>query len=265
VPIDPITAAKGTGVAIAAATDRERRKWLADQWKKIRRALHSGKLGIAIFGSGGVGKSTLGAFLDEKYDPLAPPREYRSSVDTETFYLKTNDAQSLFVAAGQTERRQVSWSSIFDQLSKSKTLVLINTVAFGFHHSEQEINDFSSFQQERREIEISLFRELTETLKYRKAQIKILTVVLKQDLWKDKSDQVQDFYEKGDYKTILTELQNHIGEKNFHHEFLYVSLRSQNLKDKSNKNIALTVSGYDDFERHESQQKLLNLLAGWTK
>jgi GTPase SAR1 family protein len=263
--MDPVTGGKAAGALISAATDRERRKWLADQWKRIRRRLHRGKLGIAIFGAGGVGKSTLGSFLDEKFDPLAPPKEYKSSVDTETLYLKTNDAQSLFVAAGQTKRRQVSWSEIFKDLSKSKKLLIINVVAFGYHNSLEEIVNFDDYQKEMRSIETGVFQELTEALQFRGQDIKLLTVVLKQDLWWDRSTEVQDFYENGEYKSFLEKLQNHVGVKNLPHEFIYTSLVDQNLRDSSKKIIVPTTSGYDAEERYKSQQELLNMLEGWTK
>jgi GTPase SAR1 family protein len=266
VPIDPITAAKGTGVAIAAATDRERRKWFADQWKKIRRRLHSGKLGIAIFGAGGVGKSTLGGMLDEKFDPSAPPREYKATVGTETFYLKTNDAQSVLVAAGQQERRVSSWQGIFENIQRTKKTVLIHVVAYGFHSSEGDISDFFAYQNKQRTEEVEILRDFANKLAILKLpNLKIITLVTKQDLWKSSEAQVKEFYEQSEYAKIISGIQSHFGSQNFSHEYIYSALVLQNLKDSRGNIKAETTSGYDDIEKMNSFKQFLELLEVWTK
>ncbi|WP_395141476.1 hypothetical protein [Armatimonas sp.] len=263
--MDPVAGAKIVGAGVAAATDRERRKWLVDQVKKLRRRLRQGTVGIAIFGAGGVGKTTLGTMLDESFDPLAAPRTYKSSVDTETYYFKSNDSQSLLVAPGQERRRATSWAPIFSDLYRSKKVVLINIVAYGYHASEETITDFEIYQQQSRVIEQELFQELAQSLKLLTAPIHLITLVVKQDLWWNNQEKVKAHYEQGEYADILTSLQNHVGQGRCPHEFIYASLVLQNLKDGTGKICVPTTSGYDDTLQHESYRRLLDILERWTK
>ena len=265
--MDPIsigTGAKAAGTLIATATDPHKRKLAANLWKTIRRRLRGGKVGIGIFGAGGVGKTTLGTFLDEKFDPLALAKPYKSSPDTETYYLKSNDAQSLFVAPGQDRRRQYRYTLI-DQLSRYKRVVLINVVAYGYHATEEPVSDYAQYLSVHRELEQSEWEELLASLKTFQVPLIVVTLVTKQDLWWDKQEEVKNHYESGIYTKTLTELQSIKGQQYFSHEFLYTALTIQNLKDSTDKPLALTVAGYDSIQQYEAQRRVGEVLERLTK
>jgi adenylate kinase family enzyme len=257
--LDPATGVK-TGLALYEAWQKT-----VELRLKLRRRLAQKRLALAIFGAGGVGKSTLGNFLDEKFDPLEPPKVYRASEDTEEKFLKTNPAQTIFVAPGQPERSGYV-NKLLSDLMQTKRLVVMNLVAYGYHATVEDISvDVAEYFQRNRALELDRWKELTERLTILPAPIKLITVVVKEDLWYPNNTDVRRYYEQGEYTTILQHLRSQRGEINCPHEFIYVSLTSHNLADKSGKVLANIVEGYDDVKRHHSQEQLMNVLERFTR
>ena len=88
---------------------------------------------IAVFGPGGVGKTTLGTMLSADFDPQAKPETYKESLEPENYWLKSNPARSVLVAPGQERRIGQCWPAIYTQLSRAKTAVVVHVVAYGHH------------------------------------------------------------------------------------------------------------------------------------
>jgi hypothetical protein len=257
--MDPVTGVKTT-LALYEVWQK-----LTEQRLKIGRRLTRKRLAIAIFGAGGVGKSTLGHFLDEKFDPLATPKPYHPSPDTEDYFLKSNPSQSIFVAPGQTERSGYMGKLLGD-LGKSKRLVVINIVSYGYHApSEEYTGNVEDHFTASRKIEINNWQELTGMLAVPPASMKLITVVVKEDLWHPNASAVKSYYEEGEYAQILQQLRSRRGEMHCPHEFVYVSLTSHNLTDISGRVLAEIVAGYDDVPRRNSQARLMDVLERFTK
>ena len=251
--LDPNTTAK---IGLAAWELRDR---LKTGTRKVRRRLNSGKFGIAIFGAGGTGKSTLGNLLDESFDPTIPPKAYKASIDTETYWLKSNDSQSLFVAPGQ-EGRQGYWYRVLDEVSQKRKVLLIHVVAAGYHATETKITDVEAYLQRCAQDEQRLFEDLLTSVRQFQMPLSMITVVAKQDLWYEHRDEVRAFYEDGKYAETVADLRGIKGAQNFQHEFVYTSLTVQNLKDKSGQIIAANTAGYDLALHTESLNYLFEVL-----
>jgi hypothetical protein len=258
-PIDPMTGAKIVGTGVAVATDAQKRKLLADALKAIRRQLHGKKVGIGVFGAGGVGKTTLGVFLDEKFDPKVSPKPYKSSPDTETYYLKSNDAQSLFVAPGQEDRIKY-WYGLLDQLSRYKRVIIINIVSYGHHAVERKIFDYSKHVSDSQHREQLLWVELLNALKTYQMPLSLVTVVTKQDLWWHEKETVKSHYESGEYAKSLGDLLALKGSQNLTHEYLYASLVVQNLRDTEGNILMPNASGYDGVELYNAKERMAEIL-----
>lgn len=106
------------------------RQKLARLWNRIR----LGKLGIAIVGAGGVGKSTLGHLLTEKPDADTLPPDYRESLILEKYELPGDLVCTLIVPPGQEHRREESsWTGVARALATDECAGLIHVVAWGHH------------------------------------------------------------------------------------------------------------------------------------
>jgi hypothetical protein len=251
--LDPNTTAK---IGLAAWELRDRLKTAT---QKMRRRLSDGKLGIAIFGAGGTGKSTLGHVLDENFDPTAPPKEYISSINIEQFWLKSNDAQSVFVAPGQRDRKG-HWHKLLNDIFQKKQLLIINIVAAGYHSTENKITDIDSYLLQCVQEEQALLQDLINSIQIIQKPLKMITVVAKQDLWCEDQSEIAGFYEKGNYARTISEIQAIKGTENFQHEFVYASLTIQSLRDKTDKKIILNTAGYDLIEHIKSLNQLIETI-----
>ncbi len=256
--LDPTTTAK---IGLAAWELRDRLKAAT---LKMRRRLNDGKLGIAIFGAGGTGKSTLGHLLDESFDPTAPPKEYIASVNTEKFWLKSNDAQSVFVAPGQ-ENRSEHWDKLLSQITINKRILIINLVAAGYHSTESEISDINTHLLKCVQDEQQLLENLIGVIRVAQHPIKMITVVSKQDLWLEHQSEIEKFYESGKYAETMRELQVIKGTQNFQHEYVYTALTIQSLRDKTDKIIIANTAGYDLIQHTKSLNYLLEVIERLSK
>lgn len=71
------------------------------------------------------------------------------------------------------------------------------------------------------------------------------TLVTKQDLWWPQRGAVRSHYEAGAYSQAIRELASAIGERNFQHEFIPVSLTISSLCSQAGTVLVPTAAGYD--------------------
>jgi adenylate kinase family enzyme len=246
--------------------------------QKLGRLLREGRINVIVFGSGGVGKTTLGNLLSGKLDPTIKSMDYIESETTESFPLKAKVFASIFVAAGQERRRNVTWTTLFQKLSAGEVAGVINVVAWGYHSAEG-LADFKEhklyrawkdahpaneltieefvkmYREAMREEEVQALEFIQPHLESARGRVWMLTVVAKQDLWWDKRREVQESYQRGPYEKIIGEIRQKRGEKNFYHEYVSASFKWENLT--TDKDILVpTVAGYDDILRRANLAKL---------
>lgn len=263
--VDPNTLAK---VGLAAWEQRNR---FQEAWLRLRRKLAENQLTIAVFGAGGVGKTTLGIMLSEDFSPQAKPEPYKESIATEDYWLKSNPIRSVIVAPGQEQRIGRYWPSIYERLRSAKTAVVIHVVAYGYHALNPSVtlvereNVVADYLAQSRQREMEILQGLVENLKVTTIPVKMLTLVTKQDLWWSESEQVKQHYESSVYAEQIAQIQAAKGEHHFIHEFAYASLHLHNLKTGDGKIIAQTTAGYDDELRVAGQQRAFEIIEGFAK
>lgn len=263
--VDPNTAIK-TGLALW-----EQRNRLQGALRRVHQWLKRGQMTIAVFGAGGVGKTTLGVVLSEDFDPQAKPEPYKESLDTENYSLKSNPIRSVIVAPGQEQRIARSWPGIYDQLRSAKVAVVIHVVCYGYHALNPSLTLADSegaveqYLAQRRERELEIFQDLAANLRTTTIPLKMLTLVTKQDLWWSEQEQVTQYYEAGEYSAQIAKRRETKGEQHFLHEFAYASQYLQNLKTGDGKIISQTTAGYDDPLVFAGQQRVFEIIEGFTK
>jgi hypothetical protein len=264
--------------AAAAKLAWENKATILETGKKIVALLSKGWVTIVVFGSGGVGKTTLGHLLSGNLDPENKNIDYIDSETTESFSLKAKVFGTILVGAGQDRRRTVSWTALFNRLSNGKVAGVINVVAWGCHstsglaeykehrvykkwkteHPADEISveEFVKiFREDMLNEEIEALRFLEPHLKGAKGKVWMITVVAKQDLWWDRRHAVADHYTTGEYDKIIRGIRHHLGRGNFVHEYVSASFKWENLT--TDKEILMpTVSGYDDTIQRANLSRL---------
>ncbi|MFM9960885.1 MAG: hypothetical protein ACKV2Q_06635 [Planctomycetaceae bacterium] len=250
----------------------EKRETIATAAKRLWRHIRKGDVRIAVFGPGGVGKSTLGEILSGSLDPSTTPRQYRESIWTEEFRLPGDVPATLLVAPGQERRRKTTWSDLFRQLSKGKSIGVINLVAYGYHAigGEQSFKQnevyqpgmtrlqfLKAFTERQRQSELQVLREIQPHLEAAYGRIWMLTLVTKQDLWWKNRKTVEEHYTQGEYNRIVDEIAARRGSEQFSHEFVSASLVIQNLMTNIGEELAPTTAGYDQTRRAANLLALL--------
>ena len=257
---------------------RERRN-IQETAKRIVLFMKQGKLRVVVFGpGGGVGKTTLGNFLAADEPNALRPLNYEPSLRIEERPLHGGPFGGLVIAPGQADLKPEDWEKLFHYLRDGKARVVINVVAGGYH----SLNTLS-YQDDRvyqpgmskdqflaeylhawRKAEEAEIQRLEPYLLTAKRQIRMITLITKQDLWwKDRAD-VRKHYEDGFYGTVIRKIQQERKDK-FHHEFLPVSLVSQNLKDGQGELLASTTQGYDDVIQTVYQKALIETVRDFAR
>jgi len=242
----------------------EKRETIATAAKRLWRRIRKGDVRIAVFGPGGVGKTTLGEILSGSLDPATTPSQYQESIWTEEFRLPGDVPATLLVGPGQERRRKATWNELFRQLSKGKSIGVINLVSYGYHAFGGELSFkqhkvykpgmtpsqfLKAFTEHQRQSELQVLRELQPHLESAKGRIWMLTLVTKQDLWWKSRKTVEEHYTQGEYNHILNEIAARRGAERFSHEILSASLVIQNLMTDVGEELAPTVAGYDQVKR----------------
>lgn len=262
------------GVEVAAAVWENRtalRRALTRLWNRLRH----GNLQIAVFGAGGVGKSTLGQILTGEASADDLPAGYSESLVLEKYPLEGDLVCSLLVPPGQERRREErSRVDLLGSLAAGKSFGVINVVSYGYH-SFAELGfekhklyrkgmipkDFMGvYLPERRREEIRVLDALKPYLLTAHARIWMVTLVTKQDLWWAQRAEVNDYYTSGEYAAHLEDIVRQRGAQNFVHRLVSASLLWNNFKDHDGTVLATTTAGYEQSVRAANLKRALNVI-----
>lgn len=250
----------------------ENRSRVASMTRKIIRWIRKGTLRIAIFGPGGMGKTTLGRFLSGTLDPLKADTEYNESIGVEEFKLKGDIPCMLTVPPGQERRRAHTWKGLLADLVKGKAHGVINVVSYGqqsfslpwkMHRSYtagMTLKQFALAQaEEARNEELAVVQSLAQHLMLT-PKLWMITLVAKQDLWWNERQKVRSYYENGPYNDAIQAISAQVGAANFRHEILSASLARCNRVDSDGTILQKVVAGYDDGVQTANLRQLLDTI-----
>jgi hypothetical protein len=261
--MDPDTTAK------IGLTLWEKASLLKDAVRGVKRKIRDGKTVIAVFGPGGVGKTTLGTILADDFSPEKLAQDYIDTPGTEKVWLKSNDAQSILIAPGQRSRIAMHWPTIQTALTRAKQSVIINVVAWGYHTPRKSepitLAEVGDHIRTSRDEELRILTDLVNFFTQATGSLTMITLVTKEDLWWSDRDMVKSHYESGDYAEQIARLKAVKGTQNFHHEYAYVSLMSRNMKSSNGEVLVPITQGYDIELQNSGYQKFVQILEGILK
>jgi hypothetical protein len=247
--------------------------------RQLSRLRNKGELQIVIFGSGGVGKTSLANLLIGKSRLGDIPAQYRESPGIEKLILPGNLACHLLVAPGQPDARLSQWPELYRHLGKGKTRLVINVVAYGYHAVQGSFRDtpvgtqnfqnsesfHTAFTHNKRTEEVQLLQELFPRLCDAPDPLAMITLVTKQDLWWPERGEVKSFYETGSYNTLIEQVRQTRGERNFRHVYWSASLGILNYQTGSNELLRHNAEGYDQSLQQGNYSLLIESILNLTK
>lgn len=236
--------------------------------------LKDGKVTVAIFGPGGVGKSTTQTLLCDGLEKAEKHMAYFPTLDAKKRKAKDNWTISIWDTPGQEDFRDVAWADAFTGIEGSRRCILINIVSYGYNstgalpYSDLRAASSKKTKSEvvrnylrlERKKEIQLLLELCEQIKDIKCKVHLLTIVNKQDLWWANRSQVFNYYSTGPYAKALSGISSARPKILFSRSLKEVSLCPVNLKTSDGEVLAETCQGYDASTREFYLTHLLNEL-----
>lgn len=266
-------------VLSTGATIYENRHKIIRLAKKLSYLLTRGTLRIAVFGPGGVGKSTLGKFITDDDDNKTSLFKYTESLDTETYSIPGDIVGKLIVPPGQERRIDIHWPELYRDLVQGRSRGIINVVSWGYHSFEtvgfEETKYYQPgmtkeqfvnvYLQARRDTEIKVIDELAPRLMDAKHKIWMITLVTKQDLWWKQRADVEKHYREGEYEKYIHSITQKRGERFFAHEYLSASLVMSNLVSGTGDLLAPTTEGYDQNIQLAHQLKLIEMIRSFAR
>jgi len=271
--VDPGTAAS------VGLTALENRKKLLPLARRMRRWLLHGRVRVAIFGAGGVGKTTLAQYLSGQLSVGRVMGTYNESIGVEHFPLQGDLVCTLIVPPGQTHRRDTTWDELYRDLSKGRSCGIINVVSYGLHAfmepSYKDVPIYTptmtehefllAYTENRRNEELAIMERLVPHIKAASGKIWMITLVTKQDIWWPNRTSIRDYYTGGTYDGYIRDIAATRGQQNFAHEYLSASLTISNVATQAGELLWPTASGYDDNIRMANLNRLLTSAVTFVK
>lgn len=259
----------GTGVGVIEISEK-----LFPTFKRIFNLLKNGELKIAIFGAGGMGKSTLGKLLSGEFELSGLLQTYQESISIEQYKLESNKIGSVIVAPGQ-KRREDTWDDLLRTLVGGKIKLIIHVVSWGYH----SFGEFSYTQHQLYQSGMTLeefLREYAAVCRNRELDVLrriephlsiadqrktiVITLVSKQDLWWNNRLEVNKHYVEGAYEQLIQNIRNKRGANNFIHEYRSTSLVMENFLSGDNELLIPTTQGYDQRLKVANFRYFLNAI-----
>jgi len=226
--------------------------------RRLAYRVRNGQAVVPVFGAGGVGKTTVSKLLVGA-DPMNIAAPYQESGSVEPRQLKGDVPGQILAAPGQKTRIPANWPALFKKLATKESFGLINVVAYGYHslmlqsYREHDVykkgmtpaSFVDAYTKARRDVELELLETLLDGMSAVNHPIWMVTLITKQDLWWEQRSKVRDHYMTGDYGRKIENLRNGIGDRNFQHEFIPVSLTLSSLSAQDGEVFAATTAGYD--------------------
>ena len=244
--------------------------------KDFLTAARAGQFKCFAFGPGGVGKTTLGKLLSGEYTLENVPPDYDLSLEREEFGVEGRYFVGLNVPPGQEEKRGYHWDQLYREISGARRYAIINVVSWGYHSlgkiemSQHKLfrpgmspeQFLSVFLDDRKAAEIALLREMLPHLKSTPGNLRMLTVVTKQDLWWSERNAVKNYYEDGEYNQLIEDLRRHKGSANFSHDYVSASLNLLNFRTADGVVLTNTIAGYDSALWSVNFNSMINHIRG---
>jgi hypothetical protein len=219
---------------------------------------------VAVFGAGGVGKSTVGKFLAGTLTDEELLKGYLDSFATEKLPISERSFGHVLVASGQRRRQSVR-EELLELVRDGKIGGVINVVAYGYHSFPGDAEGFrndaafrdgmdppafmDAYLAARRRDELEQLSEAADALSKAPKPLWLLTLVAKQDLWWDRREEVETHYSGGEYKSLIDRIVGGRGKRGFRHELVSAALTWENLSYGSGETLAKTAAGYDHAAR----------------
>ncbi len=119
----------------------------------------------------------------------------------------------------------------------------------------------STYTEKQRITEIDLLKTLAHSLLLAdKKKVIFITLVTKQDLWWNNRYSVQNCYQQGDYNRKIQEIEAQLGKNNFVHEYISLSLVTENFRSGNGEILAPVVEGYEQKIQVENLYQLLHFI-----
>jgi hypothetical protein len=225
--------------------------------QRIIYAVTKGNVYIPIFGCGGAGKTTAAKILGGT-DPLELSAPYEESWRVEPVKLTGDVPGQILAAPGQIDKTERHWPELYKNVITKRNVGIINVVSYGYHslkiskYEEHKAfkagmkeNDFlEKYIEERRDLEISFLNTLLDSISASSGPLWMITLVNKQDLWRDDGEDVKNHYTQGAYNDRIEKFRNSIGKNNFQHDYVAASLTISNLGTDSGQILAKSTAGY---------------------
>jgi hypothetical protein len=223
---------------------RKARNFLAeshDVWKH-------GRPTFLLFGPGGNGKSTLKLFL-ETFSLEGLPLDYDLSVLAEkggSIRGRWWSEVKAFPGQKQYLEGELEKDVILKSIRDLRRPIIFLCMSYGYRSVDPQNNLSRNAPQgkEGREEEIEYAKSvLTKIPNFGFKNFTIFTVIMKQDLWWDERNEVEEFYERSRYNDVIEEFGRN---RRVTHILSPVSLMRVNLRDKHRNIIKCHSSQYDD-------------------
>src|SRR5207247_5327479 len=190
------------------------KKKLAEVWNWLWGTREPARRSILIIGPGGTGKSTFGKMLADQHTALLQSMgTYEESIEIETYALQDDPSVEIVVQRGQEARRDITWSSLGNDLATGRFRGIVFVGAYGYHsmgviiggwkkhklYKGNKARFLKAYEKDRRFEELKVLRELAPHILACPARMWMLTLVNKQDLWWPEHEKAERFYREGEY------------------------------------------------------------------